>query len=130
MLVSLQDIKQKIFGMNDNKAPGHDSFSVKFFKKALKIVGKDVGNAIQFFFSSRFLLCEVNCTILALIQKSDNPSRANDFRLISCCNVIYKCISKILANRFKSILLVFINKAQMPFIEGRRIGITFFYVLN
>lgn len=32
--------------MNDNKALAHDGFSVKFFKKASKIVGKDVGNAI------------------------------------------------------------------------------------
>eukprot|EP00258_Populus_trichocarpa_P041569 XP_024457588.1 uncharacterized protein LOC112327616 [Populus trichocarpa] len=36
---------------------------------------------------------------IALVPKSTNVASANDFRPISCCNVVYKVISKILAGR-------------------------------
>lgn len=50
--------------------------------------------AIKSFFSSSRLLREVNATILALVPKKVNPSSMGD--------VIYKSITKILANRMIS----------------------------
>ncbi len=38
-------------------------------------------------------------TILALIPKKKNASSMKDYRPIACCNVVYTCITKILANR-------------------------------
>ncbi|GJR25993.1 hypothetical protein Tco_1102225 [Tanacetum coccineum] len=38
------------------------------------------------------LLGEVNATSISLIPKLETPSKISDFRLIACCNVIYKCI--------------------------------------
>ncbi|XP_044497608.1 uncharacterized protein LOC123219676 [Mangifera indica] len=78
--------------------------------------------AVQHFFSSGHLLKEVNCTILALVPKVANASRCMEYRPIACCNIIYKCISKILANRLKAILPSFIDKAQGAFVGGRCIG--------
>ena len=46
----------------------------------------------------------------------------NDYRPISCCNLIYKCISSILASRIKAILPNLINKAQSAFVPGRHIS--------
>ncbi|GJW82861.1 hypothetical protein Tco_0156006 [Tanacetum coccineum] len=47
------------------------------------------------------LLKELNHTIISLIPKVTTPARINDYQPISCCNVLYKCISKIIDNRIK-----------------------------
>ena len=78
--------------------------------------------AIKSFFASGCLLGEVNATAIALIPKVPNPTKLKDYRPISCCNTILKCISKIIANRIKPVLPHRGCKQQTAFVEGRRIG--------
>ena len=56
------------------------------------------------------------------MPKVENPSCMDDFRPISCRNVIYKCISKVLAARLKTILPDVINHSQSAFVPGRQIS--------
>ncbi|KAL3576429.1 hypothetical protein D5086_021712 [Populus alba] len=51
-----------------------------------------------------------------------NPTRLTDFRPISCCNTIYKCIAKILAGRMKVVLPSLVGPYQTAFISGWRIN--------
>ncbi|GKD26194.1 hypothetical protein Tco_1232408 [Tanacetum coccineum] len=99
-----QEIREAIFYMGDNKAPGPDGYSIAFFKEAWDIIEADVTKAIKEFFINGVLLKELNHTIIALILKVTNPMRINDYRPISCCNVLYKCISRIISNRMKESL--------------------------
>eukprot|EP00253_Pinus_taeda_P011928 PITA_11928 len=58
---------------------------------------------------------------LALIPKDLNPLSFDCFRLISLCNVSYKIVTKILANRLKKLLPHLISKNQGGFVPRRQI---------
>lgn len=76
-------------------------------------------DAIKSFFTKGFLPKGLNSTIRSLIPKKKQAIEMKDFRPISCCNVIYKVISKILANRLKLILPKFIAQNQSTFVKER-----------
>ena len=120
--ITHEEIKRSMFSIDDAKAPGPNWFSSMFFKKAWSIVGSEVCEVVEDFFSSRCLLREINCTIIALVPKIPNPSSMHDYRPISCCNTIYKCISKIIAARIKGCLPDIISPAQTAFVQGRNIA--------
>ncbi|GKA03825.1 putative RNA-directed DNA polymerase, partial [Tanacetum coccineum] len=67
-------------------------------------------------------LKEINHTFIALIPKVSTPLRVNNYRPISCCNVIYKCISKILTNRIIGGIKEVVSANQSAFVPGRRIS--------
>lgn len=118
MAVTEAEVRKVLLSMPINKSPGPDGYTVEFFKAAWPIIGSDLTVAIQSFFMFGFLPKGLNATILALIPKTIDASVMKDYRPISCCNVLYKIISKILANRLKSILPGFIAPNQSAFIKG------------
>ncbi|KAL2230903.1 UNVERIFIED_CONTAM: hypothetical protein Sindi_1684700 [Sesamum indicum] len=63
------DVKQAVFDIAYDKAPGPDGYSSGFFKAAWPVVGQEVIKAVLEFFSTRKLLKQVNSTLLALIPK-------------------------------------------------------------
>ncbi|CAH9116346.1 unnamed protein product [Cuscuta europaea] len=71
------------------------------------------------FFSSEKLLKQVNHMIIALILKTNHAPKVSDYRPISCTNVVYKIITKILANRIAPCLPAFVDPAQGAFVHGR-----------
>ncbi|XP_026396786.1 uncharacterized protein LOC113291472 [Papaver somniferum] len=95
--ISRDEIVYALSCIGSSKAPGPDGFSSHFFKVCWSIIEFDFVKAIHNFFSKLKLLGEVNSTFLTLIPKIDNPAKVSDYRPISCCNVIYKCITKIIA---------------------------------
>ncbi|GJV14256.1 RNA-directed DNA polymerase, eukaryota, reverse transcriptase zinc-binding domain protein [Tanacetum coccineum] len=113
------EIKNAMFGIGDSKAPGPDGYTTCFFKKAWPIIGNEVCSTIKEFFMTGMILNEINSTLIALIPKIPNPKLVTEFRPIACCNVIYKCISKILTNRIKDSLNKLVNLNQSAFIKGR-----------
>ncbi|KAB1205912.1 hypothetical protein CJ030_MR7G027903 [Morella rubra] len=76
---------------------------------------------VQDFFLNGVMLPELNSTHLTLIPKIDNPSKVSKFRPISLCNVIYKLISKILAERLKLVLPKLISPYQLAFVPRKAI---------
>ncbi|GJX71319.1 non-LTR retroelement reverse transcriptase-like protein [Tanacetum coccineum] len=117
--VNGEEIRKVVFAMPRGKSPGPDGFTIEFFKDTWDVVGKDLLVAVQSFFQLGFLPKGINSTILALIPKKKGAKSMKDYRPISCCNIIYKIISKILANRLKVLLPKFITPNQSAFVKDR-----------
>ncbi|GJT49872.1 putative reverse transcriptase domain, reverse transcriptase zinc-binding domain protein [Tanacetum coccineum] len=120
--ISNKEVKDAIFSMGNDKSPGPDGFTAAFFKEAWDIVGNDVTCAVCEFFTNGKLLNELNHTIIALIPKVSSSLRVTNFRPISCCNVLFKTITKIIANRLKESLKVLVSPNQSAFVPGRNIS--------
>lgn len=119
--VTRNEIVETLAAIDSNKAPGPDGFSSFFFKAAWRIVGDDFVRAILNFFRSSKLLGQVNATIVALVPKVTNASYFSDYRPIACCNVLYKCITKLLTNRMQDVVHRVVSNSQSAFIKGRHI---------
>ncbi|XP_074314393.1 uncharacterized protein LOC141649604 [Silene latifolia] len=117
--VTTQEIREALFFIPANKAPGPDGFSSQFFKDSFEVVGKDLIEAVQEFFCSGKMVKQINSTTLTLIPKKARPGTVADFRPIACCNVIYKIISKVICNRLTAALPDIISENQSAFLKGR-----------
>ncbi|KAH0735285.1 hypothetical protein KY285_010992 [Solanum tuberosum] len=113
------EVKQAMFGIDINKSPGPDGYGSGFFKEAWCLIGEDITQAVLQFLENGKLLTQINATVISLIPKVKAPVLASQFRPISCCNVIYKCISKVLCLRLKAILPSLVDGTQAAFVEGR-----------
>nr|GEX00960.1 hypothetical protein [Tanacetum cinerariifolium] len=119
--VSDQEVRDTIFAMGDNKALGPDRYTAAFFKEAWGIIATDVIKAIKEFFTNIVLLKERNHIILVLIPKVTTAMKINDYHPISCCNVLYKCIRRIITNQMKDSLTELVSLNQFAFVPRRRI---------
>lgn len=116
---SSDEIRGIVFSMSNGKSPGPDGLSLLFYKFYCDIIHAKVVKAVQLFFLNDYLIRPLNHTYITLIPKKDNPNLVEHYRPISLCNVVYKIILKILANRIKLLLGKIISPYQSAFILGR-----------
>ena len=116
-----EEVWRALIQMHPIKAPGPDSMSPIFYQQYWEIVGPKVIKCVLDSLNSGVLPYGINDTYICLIPKVKSPQKITEYHPISLCNVIYKLISKVLANRLKNILAKIINKSQSAFVLGRLI---------
>ena len=119
--VTSAEIQDALFQMLPTKSPGPDGINALFYQKFWHIIGNDASVAIFEFLQSGNLLKSINYTHITLILKVKAPDTMTQFRPISLYNVLYKIISKVLANHLKSVLDHVISGSQSAFVPGRLI---------
>ncbi|XP_050222264.1 uncharacterized protein LOC126672356 [Mercurialis annua] len=106
--------------MHPNKPPSSDGMSAMFFFiKFWNVVGRDVTDLVLKFLESGIMPPNLNHTFITLIPKIKAPETMKNLHTISLCNVVYKLISKVLANRMTKVLPNLIHESQSAFIPGR-----------
>ncbi|XP_056697648.1 uncharacterized protein [Spinacia oleracea] len=113
------EIKKALFSIPGRKAPGPDGYGSYFYKDAWSIVGADVISAVLDVLQHGKLLKELNHTVITLIPKTKCPKNVSEFRPISCCNTLYKCITKVICSRLRQVLPDLIIQNQGGFVHGR-----------
>lgn len=119
---SLEEIENVVRKGDPEKSPGPDGFTFAFYQKAWDIIKDDCMQIFKLFEKGETMLREINHTFITLVLKKKNSIELHDFRAISCCNVLYKIISKVLTNCLQHVIGGLVSLNQSVFIPGRQIS--------
>ena len=89
-----------------------------FFQNFWHIVGQDVTNAVLDCLHFGKMLRSINFTHIVLIPKMTSPYCMTQFHPINLCNMVYRIVSKVLANRFKNVFPYVISDNQSASVPG------------
>eukprot|EP00253_Pinus_taeda_P020626 PITA_20626 len=117
----MEEVEEAVRSMPNDKAPGPDGFTINFYKVCWEIVKNDIWEIVEDSRRSKTILKSLNSTFITLVPKVEEANTPEKFRPIALCNVIYKIISKVIANRLKMILPGIISQEQSGYVEGRQI---------
>lgn len=118
---SLKEIEEAMNQLKDGKAPGLDGFTANFYHEFWELIKEEVWELVEESRSMHWILPALNTTFIALVPKRAEPSKPENYRPIALCNVIYKLITKVIANRLKPLLPLLISPEQTDYVEGRQI---------
>lgn len=116
---SAEEIKEAVWSCAGDKSPGPDSINFRFIKSFWGILEEDFKRMAGEFHKKGMWPRGTNASFICLIPKVDSPLGLHEFRPISLVNCLYKVISKILANRLKSVIPSVIDECQSAFVGGR-----------
>lgn len=119
--ISMEEVEEAMKEIPNDKAPGPNCFTINFYKACWEIVKTKVWEVVEDSQRSASILKSLNSAFLALIPKEEEANTPSKFHPIVLCNVVYKIISKIIANRMKRILPGIISEEKLSYVEGRQI---------
>ena len=124
-LLNVEFTREEVFTalkrMEPLKAPGLDGLPSLFFQHYWQLVGDDVTEAVLSCLTSSVIPPSINRTFITPIPKVKSPSKVFEFRPISLCNIIYKLVSKVIANKLKGVLPLIISESQSAFQSDKAI---------
>nr|KYP39509.1 Transposon TX1 uncharacterized [Cajanus cajan] len=101
---SLDEFRVALFSMHADKSPGPDGLNPGCYKRFWYLLGPVIYQASNQWLEPGSFPPQLNHTNIVLILKIDHPTSMKDYRPISLCSVLYKVITKVLANRLKPLL--------------------------
>eukprot|EP00253_Pinus_taeda_P035598 PITA_35598 len=84
-------------------------------------ISEDILNVVEDSRRNRTILKALNTSFVSLIPKQDNALTPDKFRPIAFCNVVYKIMSKVVANKIKPLPPTLVSGEQSSYVEGRQI---------
>ncbi|XP_025635616.1 uncharacterized protein [Arachis hypogaea] len=117
--ISNMEIKEAVFAMGSFKAPGRDGLQAVFYQSQWDKVGSDLCTLIHRIFHEPEKVQEINETLITLIPKVEPVTSLKQMRPISLCNVSYKVVTKVLANRIRNLMEKLVKPTQCSFVPGR-----------
>ena len=104
VVFSMEGVLVALQQMHSTKAPGIDGMSTLFNQKFWDVVRDRVFEAYLHILNKGGSIVNWNRTTVMLILKVKEPIRITKYRRLSLCNVVYKLVTKTVANRLKTYL--------------------------
>lgn len=117
--VTEEELSEVPKDMQNGKAAGPNGFNVDFFKSCWNIVKQDILNVVEDSKRKKTILKSLNTSFISLIPKEHSAQTIDKYRPIALCNVVYKIISKVVANRLKPLLPSLVSEEKLGYVEGR-----------
>ncbi|XP_058733606.1 uncharacterized protein LOC131605244 [Vicia villosa] len=107
--VTEKEMFDALSSINDLTSPGIDGYGARFLKVAWPIIKEDIKAVVWDFFNNDRFYRASNNTLVTIIPKTAIANMVKNSRHISCCIVIYKIISKVMAKRLGKVLSKVVN---------------------
>jgi len=115
------EFRLAIFSIHPDKCSGPDGYSPGFYQHFWNLCSDDIFKECCGWLDTGQFPPDLNITNIALIPKGSSQVSMKNWRPIALCNVLYKIISKVLANRLKQVLSQCTSDNQSAFVPGRSI---------
>lgn len=118
---SENEIKEAIFQMKSNTAPGPDGFPPEFYQVFWNVIKEDLIALFEEFHRGSLSLHSLNYGTIILLPKSSEAKQIQQYRPICLLNVSFKIFTKVATNRITKIAQRIIMPTQTAFLPGRNI---------
>jgi len=118
---SVEEVRDAVWLCDGSKSPGPDGFNLFFVKEGWEIFKDEIVEALALFHETGCIPKGCNASFVALVPKVRDPAKLEQYRPISLVGVMYKVISKVLAERIEKVLPSVIDKCQSAFLKERGI---------
>jgi hypothetical protein len=116
-----KEIREAIFQMKHNKAPGPDGFPAEFYQVFWSVIKDDLLAMFEELHEEKLPIFSLNFGIITLVPKLEEVTRIEQYRPICMLNVSFKVFTKVLANRLSLVAPKIIRPSQTAFTSGRSI---------
>jgi hypothetical protein len=118
---TIEEVKEAIFQMEKNKAPGPDGFPAEFYQKFWEIIKGDIMLMFKDLFHGNLPLFSLNFGVITLIPKLQEVNVIQQYRPICLLNASFKIFTKVATNRLNMVADKVISPTQTAFMRGRNI---------
>ena len=117
--VTMKEVTDAMNQLPVGKAPGVDTIPAEFYQELWDNIDFDIFNFVSESISQASITDELNISKIALLPKSEDRLRIQNYRPISLLNTLYKVVAKVYANRMKPILHNWVLPSQTGFVPNR-----------
>lgn len=115
------EVKEALFDMATNRAPGPDNIPTEFYQNCWEIVKDDIMNLFHHFHNGTLDVQCLNYGVISLLPKVSGAEKIQQFRPICLLRCPYKLINKVLDRHAAVVSDILISLTHNAFIKGRNI---------
>lgn len=114
-----EEVTDAVKKMPTGKSPGVDTIPTEFYQETWDDIQLDIFNFVSESINLEGIADELNISKIALLPKSEDRLKVQNYRPISLLNTLYKVVAKIYANMMKPLLQYWILPSQTGFVPNR-----------